>query len=563
MRRTLLMAILLPLFASSQVQQDWVRKFVGSGSDNAAGIAADRLGNVYICGNNNWGLSTSDIYTIRYNSSGTQTSGILYNSPYNNADEARAIATDASSNVYVAGKASVSSATSDVVIIKYNSSAVQQWVTIFNTPQNYIDDATAMAVDGSGNVYITGSVVKVNAFEYDYLTAKFNASGVLQWYALYNGTANGVDIASDIAVDASGNVYVTGLSAGLVKRPLGNINTGYDYATIKYDANGNELWVRRYNYANGNDEAKALALDASGNVYITGSSPASSSGNLDCATIKYATDGTQQWVQRFAGAAGQNDAGNDLAVDGSGYVYVAGYSYNSTGRGDLLALKYATDGTPQWTRLYSGGSNTHNIGKKMGLDAYANMYIALESSVPGVTASDFITVKYTSSGTFSWSARYNSPENATDYPTAMTVVMPNAPPGSAVNALIYVTGISNSDVVTIKYSQPTVICCAFSAAKTTAEETSVSNFKISSYPNPAASFTNIQYELPADGKVTISIHDVLGRKITTLVDGAKKAGTYSARLNTAALAGGNYHYQYLVEYSGKTFRQTLPLVIKK
>jgi len=562
MRKTLFSAFLCILIISiqAQVQQDWARKFVGSGTDNAAGIAADHLGNVWICGNNNWGLGNPDMYVVRYNSAGTQTAGFLFNSA--NAEQGRAITTDGANNVYAVGVTSVNNGPKDIMIVKYNSSAVQQWVATFNTPQGWDDDANAVAVDGSGNVYVTGSMVKDNAFEYDYLTVKFNAAGVVQWYALYNGTANAVDIANDIAVDGAGNVYVTGLSSGQRITRLGTLNTGYDYVTIKYNASGVQQWAVRYVGSSGNDEAKAIALDASGNVYVTGHSPATGSSTTDCVTIKYDNNGTSLWTQRYAGSAGVNDEGNDIAVDGSGNVYVSGYANSGNGTSSVLGLKYNSAGTPLWGSLYSAGSGTNNIGKKMGLDAYANMYIAAETNTPGVTSSDFITVKFTTNGALAWAVRYNSPENAFDTPTGIAVVMPNAPPGSAVNAVIYVSGQSNSDVATVKYSQPAVICCAFNTVNVTAEELR-GRFSVSNYPNPARTYTNIEYELAADAKVTIDVYDVFGRKVTTLVNGSKKAGTHIVKLNSAGLANGLYNYQFTIQSGEHTFRQTKEIVVQK
>src|SRR4051812_2695005 len=164
MRKTLLYSVLVLLLAMPyttmcQVTQEWVRKFVGDGADHAAAVATDNSGNIYILGNNNWGFNTADLYLVRYNSAGLQTGGVLYNSPYNNHDNAKAIATDVAGNIYVAATVTVNSSTSDIVVIKYNSSMTQQWATIFNTPENYIDDVNAMAVDAAGNVYLTGSIV--------------------------------------------------------------------------------------------------------------------------------------------------------------------------------------------------------------------------------------------------------------------------------------------------------------------------------------------------------------------------------------------------------------------
>jgi len=185
-----------------------------------------------------------------------------YNGPGNAGDTAWAVAVDASGNVYVTG-ASVGSGTGkDYATIKYNSSGIQQWVARYNGPGNSDDVATAIAVDGSGNVYVTGYSTGSSG-GFDYATIKYDASGTQKWVARYDGTGNGNDYAFSIAVDGLGNVYVTGFSTGPA--------SGYDYATIKYNSSGRQQWVARYNGSgNGSDDAQAIAIDSSGNVYVTG-----------------------------------------------------------------------------------------------------------------------------------------------------------------------------------------------------------------------------------------------------------------------------------------------------
>ncbi|MFC7671168.1 hypothetical protein ACFQT0_30060 [Hymenobacter humi] len=142
----------------------------------------------------------------------------------------------------------------------------------------------ALALDAAGNVYVTGTAASGAPWDYDvisadYETFKYSANGERLWQARYNGPANLFDVAQALAVDASGNVYVTGVSDS------GNGTT--DYATVQYSPTGQQLWVVRYDGpANQADRAMALAVDAAGNVYVTGAS-VGSSGTSDFATIKY------------------------------------------------------------------------------------------------------------------------------------------------------------------------------------------------------------------------------------------------------------------------------------
>jgi hypothetical protein len=160
-----------------------------------------------------------------------------------------------------------------------------------------------------------------------------SAEMIEEWVARYNSPADGDDRADAIAVDASGNVYVTGMSEG-------------DYATVKYNSDGNELWVKRYKGYTG---TIAIAVDASGNVYVTGTS----GGTLDSAyaTVKYDTDGNQLWLLRYNGPADGGDFASAIAVDASGNVYVTGESSGSgTGYG-YATVKYGEGLPAGWSMI--------------------------------------------------------------------------------------------------------------------------------------------------------------------------------------------------------------------
>jgi alpha-tubulin suppressor-like RCC1 family protein len=227
-------------------------------------------------------------------------------SPYNG--QAQAIAVDASGNVYVTGTRSFGLG-HEYATIRYDSAGQEQWVALYHGPAND-DFARAIAIDSFGNVYVTGYSRRFAGGDFDYATIKYDAGGQEQWVARSNGS--GYDYAYAMAIDAAGNVYVTGESNG-------------SYATIKYNSAGQQQWVATYNGpGNGDDYAFAVALDELGNVYVTGQSVGTGT-SWDYATIKYNASGQQQWVARYNGPANDIDVAQALALDDSGNVYVTGF----------------------------------------------------------------------------------------------------------------------------------------------------------------------------------------------------------------------------------------------
>jgi len=359
-------------------KQLWVRRYNGPGNnyDFARAIAIDGSGNVYVTG-----TSSDDYATIKYNTNGKQLWVQRYEGPAKGYDEACAIAVDGSGNVYVTGYSEGSGTGSDYATIKYNTNGKQLWAKRYNGPANYWDAACAIAVDGSGNVYITGQSSGSGTAN-DYAAIKYDTNGLPLWVARYNGPGNGEDRSQDIAVDGSGNVYVTGYCL------VSGYNTAY--ATIKYGPKGRQLWVARW--SNGWTEACAIAVDGSGNVYVTGESPGPG-GLPDYATIKYDTNGKQLWVQQYDGPGGGNDSPSDVALDGSGNVYVTGGSWGPYSFADYATIKYDTNGIQLWVKRYNGPGNNDDQANAVAVDKSGNVYVTGGSMGSGYKY-DYATIKY-------------------------------------------------------------------------------------------------------------------------------------------------------------------------
>jgi hypothetical protein len=304
-----------------------------------------------------------------------------YTGPGNYDDWANAIAVDGSGNVYVTGFIDDSATFLDYATIKYDPNGNELWVRRYTEPGIWVDRAYAIALDNSGNVYVTG------ASRDDYATIKYSPQGNELWVRRYNGSGDGPDRAYAIAVDGSNNVYVTGESWGS--------GTGVDYVTIKYSPQGTQLWVQRYSGPHDYDVAYAIALDGSGNVYVTGESYGSGGTPTDYATIKYAPQGTQLWVQRYNGPVNQADVANAIAIDGSNNVYVTGRSDGGGTDYDYATLKYDSQGTQLWVQRYNGPVNGADWACAIAVDGSGNVYVTGESWGSG-TDYDYATIKYSS-----------------------------------------------------------------------------------------------------------------------------------------------------------------------
>ena len=319
----------------------------------------------------------------------------------------------------------------------------QTWVTRFSSPDGSYAAASAMKVDGLGNVFVTGTAGR-NGAAGDLATLKLNASGVPLWTNWYNGPVNGTEWGGPLAIDASGQAFTVTESGGGA--------TSYDYATIKIGAGGNPLWQARFSATtNSAENPRGIAVDpVSGNVYVTGNDE-SLLTQLGWLTVAYSSSGAPLWTNRFAGLGGWAGASAALALDPSGNVLVAGYA-EVAGSTDLVLIKYAPNGITLWTATYDGldhGSDSiFPFGAPMAVDAAGNVHV-VGSSAQADSSTAMLTVKFAANGSLLWAARDQAVPGANDL--AVAVVLDSV-------GNVHVTGVSSrppggqGDYLTRKYS---------------------------------------------------------------------------------------------------------------
>ncbi|MEO0086057.1 MAG: SBBP repeat-containing protein [candidate division WOR-3 bacterium] len=319
-----------------------------------------------------------------------------YNGPNSTYDEIHAIGVDDSGNVVVSGFSSLSEYDEEFVTIKYRPDGDTAWLRHFD-PGSGLDGATALAVDRSGNVIVTGFLGSSSSEYGDWVTIEYSPSGESLWASVYD--QGDEDRPSSIVVDSAGNSYVTGRA--------GSLNY-FDFTVVKYGPAGDQVWVFSYDGSE-NDGGNAVAVDNRGNTYATGYTNRGGDGP-DLMTWKLGVGGESLWANVYDGPAGRADYGSVIAVDPAGNVVVAGSSADTSGLGNYITIKYGPTGETLWTRRYTGPTSMQDNVKGLALDPGGNVYVTGTTSLDGAHF-NYATVKYAPDGTERWAVRYTGPRN--------------------------------------------------------------------------------------------------------------------------------------------------------
>jgi len=502
----------------------WAKIYNGPANqqDSAVGVSLNASGNVFMTG---WSLGSgtgSDIVTIRYNPETGDTIWVnRFNGAPNLEDKVSAITSD-NNAVYVTGWSFFPSR--DIVTIKYDAATGNRlWVRNYNGTGNGGDYGFAIAVNAAGEVYVTGGSDVGGAQKFT--TLKFDAAGnmVAGWPSVYTGGLSSTfDQAQAIKLDGSGNAYVTGKSGG-----AGTEN----YLTLKINNNGTVAWAKTYNGTqNTEDNALALVLDnTASNVYVGGYS-FRIGGVQDFTTIKYnASTGDSLAAATYNGPLGSTDQLTAMAIDNSNNVYVTGFSSAGATGYDYATIKYNPNLAQQWLQRTSNSGSDFPFF--IAIDNVTGFVFVTGSSFAAGTGYDYLTLSYTSSGTMNWEKRENSSSSGNDYASGIAVQDSDR---------IYVTGSANFSgtgiaFYTLRYSK-------ISAIDPISANIPKQFILKQNYPNPFNPVTSIRFDVPKSSFVKISVYDVMGREVENLVNQQLKAGEYLAKWDAVKFSSGIYFY---------------------
>jgi len=415
---------------TAQIQQAWVAHYnngITNGTNQAVKMALDSSGNIYITGFSQNSNSNLGYATIKYAPNGNQLWATRYDSSNYPTATPTALALNSSNNVFVTGTA---------VSLKYDANGNQLWSTPYA--------GTSLAVDTNGNLVVTGISTIFG-------TVKLNPSGSNLWLASYP-SSYGPSVGQQVLIALDGSVYVAGSYTYICQESMCYV----EMLAVKYDSNGNHFWTATYDVG---DELSlhvgGAALDASGNFCLIADFNPDPPASF--VTLKFSSgNGSLVWGIGNPSRCG-NDVSHGLVIDQIGNVLV-------TGQSCYLAPDYAfatatcgtykanTNGAWIWTNNYPiTGATTSGGGNAIALNSSNNCYVtgfAIETN----SEYDIFTAKYDPNGHQVWLQRYNGPGNGNAAGNAIAVDK---------NGNVYVAGYDTTtaggtEMVLIKYSPVTL-----------------------------------------------------------------------------------------------------------
>ncbi|HQY19912.1 MAG TPA: T9SS type A sorting domain-containing protein [Ignavibacteria bacterium] len=528
--------ILLFLFALilksgfTQPVEEWTQRYNGSANsfDIVSKILVDNDNNVYIFGSGNQTGSATDFLIIKYSPDGNILWTELFNGSGNSFDHINSACFDNSGNIYVTGYTTDFESRNLITTAKFDTSGNFIWSNVFSKQGYIIGDGKDIIVDNSDNILVCGSIKREIGF-FDIEVIKYSPEGDEIWSNTFNGEGNGHDNPVTLKNDNLDNIIIAGTSKSL--------STDSDMIIIKYDSSSNLIWKKTFNgTADLGDVLTSMVLDTESNIYFCGNK-FNTQSSYDYFYAKLDQNGNIIWSGSYNGIGNSIDIPSSIILDSFNNVYITGFSRAGMDLGseDFLTIKLDQDGNTGWVRNFDGIANGMDQANSIAVDNYGNVYVGGGSDTGNIHLV-YSLIKYDPQGIFQWEKNYFHSQIPEDF--IYNVALDNM-------NNIYVTGISFStitdyDIATVKYSRTVGI----NQSQNYLPE---KFFLRQNYPNPFNPSTVIGYDLNVSGFVSLKIYDILGKKITTLVNENQQAGTHEVLWDASDSPNGFYFYEMKVE----------------
>jgi len=360
----------------------WTRNYTGedAGNARARGAAVDASGNVIVVGEEFVVGQNANVWARKYTPEGEVLWTWSWNGASNGDDIAHAIAIDPAGDLVIVGETYVGGSGADMLFIKLGPDSKPIWQSTYNGPGNLGDRAYGVAVDGTGNIAVTGEEYKLIGL-HNVFTRVMDTNGTAIWTDTFDANA-GNDSGHAVAFTSSSDVVV----AGEIYVPIGLANLWLR----KYAAGGATMWTKSSDHMLGNDIWRGVAVDGAGEIGLVGE-VYEVAGLSAIKIARYSADGDELWSDIQDSEGGDNDIGHGVAFDAGNNLIAVGEEYTANDFARAWVRKYDPMGAQRWTQIFDGDAAGNDISSAVAIDAAGHVYAAGEEYVVGQFATVWLS----------------------------------------------------------------------------------------------------------------------------------------------------------------------------
>ena len=382
----------------------WVSRFepLQAGFHRPNDVTTDRAGNVYVVGEVPSNRGDADFVIIKYSKDGQEEWSRLLNPSEGQDDRAQAVEIQPNGNIVVLGTANtrgggngnLANGFPQIVAASLSPEGVREWVTPVSMESIRGAEAVSLALTSEGHVLLTGTGLGTQ--NQNIVTARLNANGVQQWAKSFDG--GGMDSASSIATDRSGNALVVGTSFSQ--------DQGDDIIAILYNLRGTEIWnYRKSSDERHNDIGTNALFDSRDRPIIVGAIKNEQTG-LDFFVSRLSPGGNEQFATTETSRGNVDDIPVGAVLDGSNSVLVAGNSRGGIQGSEAMILKINAQGSVAWARIQQASDRPGDQVNDAAATSDGGIVVAGGKANPPFGV-DMINAKFDSSGVNIWDARFS------------------------------------------------------------------------------------------------------------------------------------------------------------